>query len=529
MSEVARSNSEMLTLVHQRAAAIRRRRRRRIVVSIEATIAVALVGIAVVVLRRPDGPRVVVPGSSSTTQASVAETTPPSTASATVPSTVPVSPPADQRVVEPIGAVGGPFAIRVSSTSIESVPLSGDAGQEVLRYQLRIGYDSGGRSGTVTSNATTDDGQFGVALGCRPGCAFSASDLSVVDTDVVVTARATTVSDGPHRLLMSVNLDDGTVYPFSVVYVVNALAGDAEARLITESRGAPTEVQNVVGVGGFAYHLTAAFGSMWIVGKSSETLTRVDARTGQIQATIRLSAGQTNRITATDEAVYVSGDPVTRIDPTDNSATTIDIPDHSLAVIGAHEQVWAAGFGGVERIDADGTVTSLDLPKANWVDLAISNGLVWVVSQVRETGRVIAFDGQTGDVRYDIPITEGEPDSAAVRLVADKLSVVVGIDTSGLGGRTGELVVIDPRQGSISQRLTLDSRPEGIALTEHHIWTNAAVLDRATGAVTAQVFGFSIALGPDGSLWGTRQVLLEGSGWIDIGQVVRYAPGDFAG
>ena len=151
---------------------------------------------------------------------------------------------------------------------------------------------------------------------------------------------------------MSVNLDDGTAYPLSVVYVVNSVPGD-QARLITDSHGAPAEVQSVLGVGGFAYFLTAAFGSMWIVGKSSETLTRVDARTGQIQATIRLSAGQINRITATDEAVYVSGDPVTRVDPTDNSVTTIDLPAHSLAIIGDHEQVWAAGSGGVERIDAD--------------------------------------------------------------------------------------------------------------------------------------------------------------------------------
>ena len=63
---------------------------------------------------------------------------------------------------------------------------------------------------------------------------------------------------------------------------------------------------------------------------------------------------------------------------------------------------------------------------------------------------MIAFDGQTGNVRYDLPITEGEPDSAAVRLVADERSVVVGVDTSGVGGRTGELVVIDPTKASIS-------------------------------------------------------------------------------
>ena len=46
-----------------------------------------------------------------------------------------------------------------------------------------------------------------------------------------------------------------------------------------------------------------------------ETLTRVDARTGQIQATIRLVGRQTNRVTATDEAIYVSGNPVTKDRP----------------------------------------------------------------------------------------------------------------------------------------------------------------------------------------------------------------------
>ena len=111
MSEVARSNTEMLDLVHRLATAIRQRRRRRIVVSIKATVAVVLVGLAVVVIRRPDGHQAVVPGSSSTAQTSVAETSPASSAQATVPSTAPSTttslPPADERVVEPIGTVGG--------------------------------------------------------------------------------------------------------------------------------------------------------------------------------------------------------------------------------------------------------------------------------------------------------------------------------------------------------------------------------------------------------------------------------------
>jgi hypothetical protein len=351
----------------------------------------------------------------------------------------------------------------------------------------------------------------------------------VVATDVTVTTAGALVSVGSHTLPMSLNFDDGTAFPFNVRFVVNPLAGDEVLGRITDSTGPPAEVQRVVGVGGFAYHLISAFDSLWIVGKNSETLTRIDAVTGQIEATIRLSAGQTNRVTATDDAVYVSGNPVTRIDPTDNSTTTIQLPAHTLGIIGDHQRVWAAGGDGVERIDADGTVTGLAMPDGYWIDLSISNGLVWVVSQARETARVIGFDGETGEVRYDIPVVAGEPNSAPVRLVADERSVVVGIDTSGLGGRTGEIVVIDPTTGLISARVPLDSRPEGIALTDRHIWTSAAVLDRATLAVTDTGFlGFAIALGPDGSIWGTSSSL-GGSSGIDDGVAIRYSPGDFAG
>jgi hypothetical protein len=423
------------------------------------------------------------------------------------------------------------FGLRLSQTSVASTPLTGSVGQVVLRYELNIDFDTVGRGGTITAADATDDGQLGATLGCQQSaCSFvSGAAAPVVTTDVTVNTTGAVVSEGIHNLPMSLNYDDGTTFAFSVKFVVNPVAGPDVSRQISQSVGLPAEVQRVQGVGGFSYHLTSAFNSIWIIGKNSETLTRLDARTGQIEATIRLSAGQTNRVTATNTAVYVSGNPVTRIDPTDNSTTTIQLPDHSLAIIADHDRVWAAGSRSpIERIDADGTVTSLDVPAANWVDLAISNGLVWAVSQVEEKGRVVAFDGQTGAVRYDIPVVAGEPNAAPVRLVADERSVVVGIDTSGLGGRTGEVVVIDPGTGSITARAPLDSRPEGIALTDRHIWTSAAVLDRDTLAVTPITLGFSITLGPDGSIWGTRALPDPASG-IDVGQAIRYAPGDFAG
>jgi hypothetical protein len=50
-----------------------------------------------------------------------------------------------------------------------------------------------------------------------------------------------------------------------------------------------------------------------------------------------------------------------------------------------------------------------------------------------------------------------------VRLVADERSVVVGIDTSGGGGRTGALFIVDPATGKVTDTITLNPPCSGQA------------------------------------------------------------------
>jgi hypothetical protein len=159
------------------------------------------------------------------------------------------------------------------------------------------------------------------------------------------------------------------------------------------------------------------------------------------------------------------------------------------------------------------------------MDLAYSNGLVWALSQRPETATVVAFDGQTGEIRFNIPVVRGQAQAYPVRLVADEQSVLVGIDT-GAFSQKGELVVIDPAAGVITNRIALPSRPEGIALTARYIWTSGAVLDRDTLAVTPYPLGFSVARADDGSIWATGGV----PGSATAASVARrFAPGDYAG
>ena len=435
----------------------------------------------------------------------------------------------DLLTVRPFGASDGPVGFRTYAVDTRVTPAGPEAGQVVLGYQLQIGFDPAGRTGAVIVDTETSDRQLAVSVGCpQPGCtSFQPLNQEILATvNLTVTTTTTPLTEGLHDLEMTIAYDDGGLDPFIVQFLANAAPSPDVAEQVRTLTGPPANVQTVLGVGNFAYFITSAFGSIWIAGRASRTVTRLDAVTGEILATFPVSDAA-NRITATNTAVYVSGKSVTRIDPTDNTATTIEIPEFSLAVIGHDDQVWATGFsGGVERIGSDATVTKVNVTTGAWMDLAYSNGVVWALSQQFETGRVIAFDGETGKIRYNIPVVQGEPRSAPVRLAADERAVVVGIDTSGGGGRTGELVVIDPSTGSITNRVTLAFRPEGIALTARHIWTSGAVLERDTLAVTAFPFGFSVARADDGSIWATGAI--PGSAAAE-GLARRYAPGDFAG
>jgi signal peptidase I len=316
----------------------------------------------------------------------------------------------------------------------------------------------------------------------------------------------------------STSLPPASTAPASTVSVSATTVSPRSATTIPGSR------MIVDDVGRFAYHSISAFGSIWILGKSSGTVTRIDPVTGAIQARIQLDgppfSSSLNRLAASSDSVYVSSDPITRIDPTTNTASTIAGVPSAAAVVADGPILWVAGPGAVHRIEPDGTVTALDVPRQLWMDLAVSNGLVWALAQASGNSRVLALDTVTGLVKYDIPIATNVA-GYAVRLVADDNSVVVGVDTSGGGGRTGALQIIDARTGAIGTWLALASRPEGIVLTPDRIITSGAVIDRTTMTVIATGnYGFTLTQGPDGSIWGT--ISAPGS---DNDRAQRFPPG----
>ncbi|MGB8858256.1 MAG: hypothetical protein WCC60_03320 [Ilumatobacteraceae bacterium] len=408
------------------------------------------------------------------------------------------------------------------------------AGAPALVYDLEIGFPPDGRSFGIEASSATDDGQLAIEVACATDdCSSLPSVNDRVQTTLHLTVRRTPaeLTAGEHPAQFRLHFDDGTVEEFQVVLFAEPAPSAAAAVAVTAGSGTPARVQTVFGVGRFLYHSIAAFGSLWVLGKVSGTVTRIDAVTGAVVASVRIGepgSGAHSRLAADDSAVYVGGTPLLRINPATNEVSTIadSVADGAgaIAIVAGGTAVWTAGHEGpIQRIDTDGTVTDLGLPTARWIDLALSGGLVWAASQEPGGGRLIAFDGTTGAIVHDVPVAT-DVDGFVVRLVADERNVVVGLDTSGGGGRTGEVVIVDPTTGMITDTVQLGSRPEGIALTDGHIWTSGAVIDRDGLRVTEVDLGFTVALGPDGSIWATRAV--PGS---DSSIVTRTTPGGFAG
>ncbi|HUF97367.1 MAG TPA: hypothetical protein VMM60_04500 [Ilumatobacter sp.] len=432
--------------------------------------------------------------------------------------------------VVPYGVSSDDTTVQVREVNVVSAPEftqgADGVGEVVLSYEVQLGFSPEGRSSVIEQlSPTTTDGQLAIDVSCIvDGCLSPDPVNDFTQTSLQLTVRLTNqhLTPGAHFTDFQVGFDDGSVVVFSIgqFAVLQPSADFADAAATWA--GEPKVIQTVFGEGSFAYHAISAFGSIWITDSARGLITRIDAITGAVLATIE-AGDRSNRLTASNDAVYVAAEPAIRIDPATNEATPITGGARAHGITSDGTTVWTAGLQGeVQRIDPDGTITMLDLPDGRWMDLAVSNGLVWAIEQLRPATRLIGFDGVTGEIIHDLAIPVAN-NGYLVRLVADESDVFVGADTGG--GWTGQLTVVDPTMGAIVDTVSLSARPEGIALAPDYIWTSGVVLDRNTlEVVHEQFFGFTIARGPDGSIWGTKSVPGAQSGTFTA---TRTLPGEF--
>lgn len=505
-----------------------RGRHRVAVLAVLAALVSAAVVVAVWRERQGEGERVISESTdertADTARSSIATTVAeaPSTTS-TVAGGTPQATASDLRV-HPDGVIGPD--LRVYQRDIAVADPASKPGAVVLRYVLDVGWVPT-VAGVLVPPATTLDGQLAISTDCPTGgCPVSAATTDEIHVSVTITVARTDqpLAEGEHLAVFEVRFEDGTTRQLDVRLLAEPPPRDL-TDLVASSTGPPRIVQTVPDVGRFVYHAVAAFDSIWFLSKNSNEVVRVDAATGEITARIVLGespSSQRNRLAVADDAILVAGTPFARIDPVTNAVEHVDGGPVAFGVTTDGETVWAVGFQGVQRIDPDGTITSVDVPDGRWFDALYLDGLVWIADQQRRDGRLLAIDAATDTIVHDITLPLGD-DELVVRLAGDETTLVIGTDTTGGGGRSGRVLLLDPATGVVTDTITLPARPEGLALTPGSIWTSGAVIDRTTRGVTPLELGVTLVVGPDGSIWGSRAVPNNGSADMSA---VRWAPGD---
>ena len=295
---------------------------------------------------------------------------------------------------------------------------------------------------------------------------------------------------------------------------------------------------------------------------SNTLLTRLNPRTGEEAATIRLEGFSTNitEVAVGAGSAWVSsgdyypgpagrrdpGDVVLRVDPQTNRVVDRIPVDPPTGLAFGHGSVWvtSAGYGTVSRIDPEtGEVTAkIDVGRGA-VDIAADerSGAVWVAglylpkdyggrdnpkySKDRNLTRV---DPTTNRVVAEILIEAGSPDGGASSVAVGEGAVWV----QSVAGRLydGRLLKVDPATNEVAAMGSLGGYPSALAVYGDAVWatvqssaspgTRLVRVDPRTEQVVA-----SEDIGPNSRVGYGR--LVAGGGYIWFasgGGLARVAP-----
>jgi len=156
----------------------------------------------------------------------------------------------------------------------------------------------------------------------------------------------------------------------------------------------------------------AGEGSVWVVNRDDNSITRIDPESNRVLATIRVGKKPLG-VEAGEGLIWVTntGDgTVSRIDPLTNAVTaTIQLGKQPSGVSVSNGAVWVSNFGG--RLTRGGSLVCVN-PKTNAVtqtfkvsfaNVVLAQGdNVWVSSQYDHT--ILCIDAESGRIVTTIPI-----------------------------------------------------------------------------------------------------------------------------
>lgn len=201
-------------------------------------------------------------------------------------------------------------------------------------------------------------------------------------------------------------------------------------------------------------------GSMWVEDTNSSTVSRVSVSTGRRVKAVKVGTTPYDATFAYGSAwttAYGAGE-LERIDPARNAVVARWKLAQPIGVVGAFGSVWAAGAGGVIRVDpvagkADATIT-VDTG-AGWT--AASADAVWVTSPKG----LVRIDPRTNAVVATIPLAGapylGDPDVVGGRVWVPQI-------------RKGTIAVVDPATNQVAETVKAGVGPFVVTQIAGEAW-----------------------------------------------------------
>ena len=251
-------------------------------------------------------------------------------------------------------------------------------------------------------------------------------------------------------------------------------------------------------------------GSVWVVNFTDQTLTRIDASTGEVLANPAVGGTPTG-LTVGGGAVWVttgfglasgeSGSVIRFNARTGRPEGRVDVGSGADALAFGDNALWVADRLGdqIVRIDPAGNAVVREIPVARAPNaVAVGTGSVWVASSLDTTIWRIDADSYSVDARISLP--------------APPTALYVGDGTLWATSETGNtLMRIDPTTNRLITSIDIGRGPRGVAALGGSVWV-AVGADRMLVQVDAGsntlarsfelgAFPHGVAVGEDGAVW----------------------------
>jgi YVTN family beta-propeller protein len=297
-------------------------------------------------------------------------------------------------------------------------------------------------------------------------------------TPIVVTPNSVAVIDPGRNRVVKVlpvgNTPRGVAVGRDYVWVANSADGTVSQIDIDK-----LQMVKTIGIGAQATDLVEAYGRVWVTTGIDNSVVPIEARSGGVHETIRLSNDPTASVfavTAGAGVVWVaSGERLLKLDPSTETAALN--PRTSTCCIGIHDL--AFGEGAVWLADTSQYLMRVS-PRGDFTGgrelgviptaLAIGYGAVWVTlpDPTRPLAALWEVDPATVRVTHTITLGKGT-------------SVLLGLDVAiGAGSvwvtnyEDGTLVRIDPKTLTVVKTIHVGSHPSGVAFGAGRVWVTVS-------------------------------------------------------